>query len=401
MKLPAPPRTIDEVNFYVDESPCYVCGQRGLTDEEPRYREGLYRAMCATCKSDRSFEFDPLYSKESAPPFFLAPDAEPTALFDAAQLRAIADREMSRVPAEPTEIATRAAYNAARAYLVRGRIALNELVKFQPGDAATTAEAARAADLYAAYKQAQAVVDSKPGALPPARGLGERFGQHAYWLQRGKVGDGRLVFRNEFWEHSGMSTSRMHEALIEDTTFQGIDLSFSELDRATIRGAKFLGCDLNVAQLDGAVIENSDFRGSALGLGRLRDTRISGGDWSDIAAGRSRWTAEVTGVDLRGARFRDAVLDDSVFVRCDLRGADFSRKDRILESLGTAHRTRFVECDLRGAKVEGWRLDGTVFERCLVHGLEGTPDFEGKVEVDAADLSPDGDRSVIGVSWPR
>jgi hypothetical protein len=42
-----------------------------------------------------------------------------------------------------------------------------------------------------------------------------------------------------------------------------------------------------------------------------------------------------------------------------------------------------------------------VFERCRMHGLDGEPVFEGAAVVDAADLSPDGDRSVLGVSWPR
>lgn len=400
MKLPAAPRTMDEVNYFVDESPCEKCGQRGLKDEQPRYEEGVYLAMCATCLSDRTFTFDPLYTSESAPAFYLAPDAEPTAMFTAAQLREIADRELQRVPREPTEIATVAAYKQARRHLVKGRIAINELAKFHPGDAAIAREVTDTAALWEAYKRAKAAIEAKPGALPPARGLGDRFSQHAHWLARGKTGDGQLVFRNEVWRHTGMSTSKLHAARVEDSTFEGIDFSFSQFDEATIRDSRFLGCDLNVAQLDRATIENSDFRGTAFGMASLRDTHVTGGNWQEIAAGRSTWRAQVTGVDLRGARFRDAVLDDSVFERCDLRGADFSRKDVILESLGTARRTRFVACDLRGAKVEGWRLDGAVFVRCLMHGLEGTPDFEGKVEVDTADLSPDGDRSVLGVSWP-
>lgn len=400
MKLPARPRTSEEVAFFADQTPCERCGRRGVKDEEPRYATGAYLAVCATCLSDRHFTFEPPFTRASAPPFHLTPDAAPTALFSAAQLREIVTHELESVPREPTEISTLALYDEARIHLVKARIALNELAKFHPGDAALRRELADAAALWEAYKAAKVVVESKPGALPAPRSLGERFAHHARWLARGKEGDGQLVLRHEVWRHTSMSSEKLRAARIEDSTFDGIDLSFTQLDDAFIRASRFLACDLNMAQLDRATIEHSDFCGSAFGMASLRDTKVTGGDWREIAAGRSTWSAQLTGVDLRGARFRDAVLDDAVFDRCDMRGADFSRKDAILVSLGTARRTRLVECDLRGANVEGWRLDGAVFERCLMHGLEGTPVFEGAVQVVAADLSPDGDRSVLGASWP-
>lgn len=140
--------------------------------------------------------------------------------------------------------------------------------------------------------------------------------------------------------------------------------------------------------------------GSSLALASLRETSVRGGDWRRIHGGRGTWRARLVGVDLRDARLRDAVLDDSEFERCDLRGVDFSRRDAMLIRLGTARRARFVGCDLRGANVTGWRLDGTVFEGCRLYGLVGVPAFEGHVQVLGADLSAEGDGSVSGAPWP-
>lgn len=401
MQLPASPRTVEEVDFFVDESPCERCGNRGLTDESPGYRLGGYSARCATCHVKRRFEFAPLLAKQHAPAFSLTADSQPTTMFTVQQLRAIADREMARVPANPTEIETVAAYNQAKAHLVKARIALVELAKFHPDNAALAAEVASSVALCDRYLEAKLVIESKPGALRKPRGLGDRFSQHAHWLARGHQGDGRLVFCDEHWNGIGMAAAKMHAALIQETTFEQIDFSYSELHDATIRNSRFLRCDLTAAELDRATLDATDLVGSSLGLASLRGTRVRGGDWQRLRAGRSRWKAEFSGVDLRAAGLRDTVLDESVFERCDLRGADLSRKDMILESLGTARRARFIECDLRGAKVEGWRLDRTVFERCRLHGLIGTPAFEGEVRVFEADLFPAADRGVVGVSWPR
>lgn len=140
MRLPAPPRTIQEVQFFVDESPCERCGRRGLIDELPGYLEGSYGGMCASCSTRRSFEFEPLPARLSAPPFFLSDEAQPSALFSADELRAIADRELEHVPHEPADLATVEALDAARIHLVRAGIALHELAKFHPGDPALAAE---------------------------------------------------------------------------------------------------------------------------------------------------------------------------------------------------------------------------------------------------------------------
>ena len=391
MELPATPRSSKEIDFFVDESPCETCGKRGVKDDRPAYRSGAFTATCAHCGTMREFSFAPLEPHQNAPIWHLGPVDETSRLFDAAAFRAVADRELALVAGDPAELPTMEAWTQGRGHLGRARVALNELAKFHPGDAAVQAEIARAVALYEAYDKAKATVDARPGAHPAPTGLDGRFAQHRAWLKRGRTGDGQLVFRNEEWSRFGMTTKDVTGGLFEDTTFTSIDFSFGVFREATMRRTRFLGCNLVQTELDGAVLERCDFTASRLGLVNLTNVVAAGGDWQRITAGRSTWSGQFSELDLREASMRDSILDDATFDRVDLRGADVSRLDPTLRRLGTARRARFVECDLRGLKVEGWRLDGTVFERCRMHGLVGTPALEGDVQLVGCDFTAGGD----------
>jgi uncharacterized protein YjbI with pentapeptide repeats len=200
-----------------------------------------------------------------------------------------------------------------------------------------------------------------------------------------------------------MATKLMSAAIIEDTTFEKIDFSHGTFEDTILRRARFLGCDLQMSRFKSVAFERCDLKGTRLSLADLLDVAATGGDWQEILGGRSTWRGQFHDVDLRGARLRDSVLDTAVFLRCDLRDADVSRKDAHLTALGTARRTHFVECDLRGMHIEGWRLDGTIFERCRMHGLDGTPVLEGEgdVQIIDADLSAGGDGGPDAVGSAR
>jgi uncharacterized protein YjbI with pentapeptide repeats len=400
-EFPAAPRSTTEVLYFIGERPCPRCSATHFSYQSSDYPNGKYVGVCAGCTLRREFHFPPAPGIRLAPPFTLTPDAEPTRLFTAAELRAIADRELALLSWHPEELSTLAELDLAQRRLVKVTTTLNELVKCHPGNAAVAAEASALAGLWDTYQSARSVVDAKPGAHPKPLGIDARMQQHRRWLARGRVGDGQIVFRNEPWHGVGMPTSRLHHAIFEDSKFERVDFSYGEMHDAVMTRTRFLACDMVAVEFDRATLEDTDMAGSSLALGSMRDTTVRGGDWQRILGGRSTWRAKLDGVDLRGASLRDMVLDDTVFARCDLRGADFSRKNPILTTLGTARRTRFVDCDLRGINVEGWRLDGAVFERCKLHGLVGTPVFEGDVQVIEADLSAEADGSVLGGSWPR
>lgn len=401
MELPAPPRSSKEVDFFVDESSCEKCGRRGVKDHRPRYRRGSYAAICAHCGTVREFGFPPMEPYENAPSWQLGPADQPSKLFDAETFRAVADRELALVPADPAELPTLEAWTWGRAHLGNARVALNELAKFQPDDLGLRAEIQRAAELYEEYDQARAAVDARPGAHAPPTGLDGRFKQHRAWLDRGRVGDGQLVFRHDEWSRFGMTTNTMTAAIFEDTKFEQIDFSFGVFRETTIRRTRFLACNLVQTDFDGAVLERADFADSRLGLVSFTHVVAAGGDWQRITGGRSTWSGQFVDLDLRDASLRDSVLDDASFEHCDLRKVDVRRLDPVLRRLGTARRTRFVDCDLRGMQIEGWRLDGTVFERCRMHGLVGTPALEGDVQVVDCDFSEGGDGPADDVGAAR
>lgn len=388
MDLPGTPRSISEIQFYVEHSPCEHCGQTGLTDESPGYRSGSYRGTCAQCRVSREFLFRAV--QEYAPAWHLGFGDTPSSVMRPEDFRAIADKEMAHVPTDPLVFSTVASYDIARRHLVQARIAITEWVKFDPQNPKMALELENVAVLWDRYVAAKVEIECKPGALPPPVGLDGRYAQHLAWLARGRRGDGQLVMRHEHWRSLSFGSPKLQGAMLEDTTFEKINLSYGDFKNTAFTRVRFLACGISMSELNGAHFEQCDLRGSSVTLSDLICTSASGGDWQQLGGGRSTWRARITGVDLRGASMRDSVLDGTTFYRCDLRGADFSRKDTILTELGTARGTLFRECDLRGIRVEGWRLAGTVFERCRMHGIEGIPVLEEEIQFGGVDLSADG-----------
>ena len=108
-------------------------------------------------------------------------------------------------------------------------------------------------------------------------------------------------------------------------------------------------------------------------------------------------SARFAQVDLAGARFCDTLLDDAVFEDCDLREADFGVKNELFADRNSTTNTIFRRCDLRGAKFAGRQLTGTEFVDCKLHNVGGAAKLRS-IKVSGADLSPNGDGSVIGTS---
>ena len=391
MKLPAPPRSNLEVKFFVDESPCERCGTRGYKQRWPRYDAGRYEATCAGCGLNREFTFEPPPNGEWPPVFHLGFGDEPSKVFTPEELRASADRELALVPLEPAELRTLEQFRVARHRLERARTALVELGKFRHEDTALASELEQVVALHGVYKEAEAVVDAKVGAHAKPIGLDGRFIAHRKWIGRKRVGDGQLVFRGENWSGFSLSTRLWSWAVIEDTKFERMEMSYGEFVETEMRRAKFLKCNVQMSKFERVTFEHCDLSGSQLSLTRLIAVVALQGDWTRLIGGRSRWQGRFEAVDFQESQLRDSVFDESTFERCDLRTVDLRRQDPTLTALGYARNTRFVDCDLRGMEIEGWRLNGVVFERCRMHGMVGTPVVEGDVTIEACDFSEGGE----------
>jgi uncharacterized protein YjbI with pentapeptide repeats len=226
---------------------------------------------------------------------------------------------------------------------------------------------------------------------------------HEKWLDRGRQGGGRLVI-----ERKNLSGAR-GGAIFTAARFVNCDLSDWICKYANFAEAEFVSCTLVGSIFDGAGFDRASFACCALASARF----FTGG-----GASASFRDCEMPGVELtntgweeatfvrcnaRKAMFRDVSLADAVLVDCDLRGADFRLEDpgrRAKDGL----RARFERCDLRGAELDGWKLDGTIFQRCAFHGASGRPDVRGPISIKAANLSADGEGAdvldYVGNEWP-
>jgi uncharacterized protein YjbI with pentapeptide repeats len=208
----------------------------------------------------------------------------------------------------------------------------------------------------------------------------EALRAHEGWLARGKSGPGRLVLEDQ--DLQGARAPRMfpaarfvrcdlskaafplytlHELELVDCELSDAILRQTHLERASISGTTFRRADLRLADLSSATIHDSNFASANLERG--------------FFAG-----AALAQVSFAGAHMVDAVFDDARLVDCDLRGCDLSRGHRVLD-LARTSRARFERCDLRGVKLDGRRLDATVFDHCHMDGMTGKPELAGRCSI--------------------
>lgn len=217
---------------------------------------------------------------------------------------------------------------------------------------------------------------------------------HERWLRAGRSGPGRLRLAGE-----QLRGARALASLVA-ARFVGCDLSRARLPYDRLDEIELIGCTL-----DGAVLCISSFRGALLCDCRARRTdlrsadfhaaRIVGGDWQGARlSGSGLRGCQVAQLELAGAELADAAISDTSFLECSFVGADLGRRLARPES-GRAERARFGRCDFRGANLAGWRLAGAVFDSCRFGGAVGRPSIEGAVVVLGADVSAEGDGTLM------
>lgn len=188
----------------------------------------------------------------------------------------------------------------------------------------------------------------------------------------------------------------LESANFENANLSGANLSHAVLAHANLRGAiavgaSLVGANLGRARLAGAVLEDADcgnarFDGCDWRGARLRGARVDGASWMDVAwRGVDMQRAHAAGQlfykqDLRGTVFAEAVMDDTNFIECDLRGCD-------LRAASLA-RASFVNCRLDGAQASGVQADGAVFvEGCTLVGANLGRASLGSANFGGMDLS--------------
>jgi uncharacterized protein YjbI with pentapeptide repeats len=422
-------RSLTELRFVAGLYPCPGCGSREVGKVEIFGAGGrlIAIASCPRCQSSRKFRF-PMrnYPPPMTPSRYELGGSEPSSVIRPEQLVEELDRVSPVVVWEPEGLAP-AEWRANLSALYQAATCLVELLKFIPDGAGAVPDAAldkagcadalarperyqrvwlvaeldRYHKLFALHgRDGPRIYTLEPPVLPPRGELSSRtLEAHLEWVRRGRTGAGRLDIANVDVTGVKVGAKDMSGALLDGVIFDRATVSYSTFERAELTDVRMVQTDLRSCSFVGARLLRCDFLGAILVRGKLDYTVIEGGRFGRAYLDRCIWRrARADGVDFRDADFGASALEDAVFVDCDFRGASFSPHTRELpgSALGGAVRTRFERCDLRDTRWAGRDLDGSVFVDCRFHGASGRPARVIGVRIERPDLSPGGDRRVIG-----
>ncbi len=155
------------------------------------------------------------------------------------------------------------------------------------------------------------------------------------------------------------------------------DLERAVLDRADLRRA-----DLSKAQLSHASLEQANLEGATLILADLLGAVLNGANLE----GASFFGAFLFGTRMKAARLHGANLLGASLMGADLSGADLTSAHLMNANFHEANLSgaSLVGADLTAASLVGTRVDGAVFDACLIHGisawdLEGVPKVQRRL----------------------
>ena len=220
-----------------------------------------------------------------------------------------------------------------------------------------------------------------------------RLSAHEEWLDGGRNGPGRFELEglNLGDARSGgvLSGARWVRCDLGGAVLELSEMRETELMECLFREANLRGCDLEGATLQACRFSQANLRMIDLVAAQVREC-----DFGEAQLERSSWTGSVIErCGFAGACLQDSVFDQAQFSDCDFRSSDLSWTQG--PPLGTARKTRFVRCDFRGADFSRLRLTDTFFQQCGFHGVKGKPSVQGLCLITNPDFSAAFDGSDI------
>lgn len=184
------------------------------------------------------------------------------------------------------------------------------------------------------------------------------------------------------------------EAVIAGASLRDADLPLACLAAARMVDLDARGVSLNEASAPEARLSRVDLTGASMRAVDLRAALARDCNFSEASMVNAQWH-DGTAVLCSFARAELAGLraDRAMFLHCDFRGADLTVRDGGAGATMTG--AQFLDCDLRWSRWDHRTLRGVRFLGCKLHGVIGSPAFEGVV-IDNPDLSPTGDGSRTG-----
>jgi len=174
-------------------------------------------------------------------------------------------------------------------------------------------------------------------------------------------------------------------ATISELDLRGFDVERlrareSHLERLLATNTRLASCDLSASSLPRARFDAATIDRCSFDRANLERT-----SWIATRTNRSSFT---------GAMLIDARLDSAVFINCDFQGVDFGVVNGTLRDAPS--RTTFIRCDVRVSNWSFFSVGGCYFFECKMFGVHGRPLHADSVEIVRPDLSPAGNRSMLG-----
>jgi len=345
-------RSVREMQFVASLEPCACGAATGALDVLGGAMAWSLVGDCEQCGAPRAFAF----RTEGTPYEAVVPrrelgDARSSRVISPEQFLGELERQRPKIGDAPQDLQPEA-WRLSAAAVDRSLTCLLELLKFSPaeleaaiklgelGAATARLEAQRDALLTLAARYTEDAprirkLDEEQGEpyVPMLREEldGDRLREHAAWLARGELGEGRIS--------------------LVDLDASEVKLPFIELSRVRLERVRLNEADLSSSKLVGAELIDVVLDAAELGYSDWSNARVSG--------------ARFAGANLFGAR-----LDGAVFKRCDFRGADLSRGCGVegmfaaAQALASNTGLRFEDCDLRETRWEGRDLSTVAFIGC-------------------------------------
>lgn len=192
----------------------------------------------------------------------------------------------------------------------------------------------------------------------------------------------QIRMNNSTFEETDLSYADLSHAWIESSYLNRINLSSANLNQCSLNGTNLMDADLSGAHMNYAypsagfsrsnmsqaslsssmlsdcIFANTNLSRASLKYASLNASYMQQADLSDASLDNGKWID----VDLRRANLRGADLTDSDFKRVDFRGADLSNANLT--------NARFIDCNLCDVNLSNANLDKATFTRTL---LDGSP----------------------------
>lgn len=158
-------------------------------------------------------------------------------------------------------------------------------------------------------------------------------------------------FRGQRLSGVDFSKADLRNADFSNSVLVGVDFSGADLRGTSFAGASLTGCDFSHAALNGTVFDGARMIGCDVSAAVLAPKQMR------ALIGACRTGCDFSNANLRGQDLRALSISAVDFERADFTGSNLSG-------------SRFKAVDLTRAKFDGARLDNTVFENCVLDGVD-------------------------------